>query len=160
MCSPAALPILTGIGAITSFIGQSAAAKAQDKQIQAGYALQSEAFAAQRQEIQDTAETEISDRVRQAQIERGQLRVAQGESGLTGASHNRLERDVQFQAGADISRIQKNAENRTKASKREQAGARHRAKTNALQIRRPSIIGTGLQIAGAGVDYHNAKKQG
>ena len=152
MCSIAmALPIA---GAAFSFIGQSAAAKAADKQSQAGLALQNEAFGAQREEITDVAETEISDRVRQAQIERGQLRTAQGESGLTGSG--RLDKDISFQAGTDISRIQKNTERRIKDTKRQQGSARHRAVTDSLKVSRPSLIGTGLQIAGA-VETHRKK---
>jgi len=153
MCSPAILPMLSIASAVTGFIGANSAANTAQKQIQDGYAIQAEGFNAQREDIQDSAETDISDRVREAQVERGRLRVASGESGLSGS--RRLANDVQFRAGTDISRIQKNAEKRTKQSKRSQAGARHQAKTNALQIKRPSLIGAGLQIGGAIDKYKN-----
>lgn len=157
MCSIAlALPALTGI---VGFIGQSQAANAQEGQIVRGQHLQNEAFAAQRTDITDAAETEISDRVRQAKIEKGRLRVAQGESGLAGVTFARLQRDVDFQSGTDISRIQTSTRKRIEQSKREQGASDHRSRSNALQINRPSLIGTGLQIAGGTNKAITAEKQ-
>ncbi len=156
MCNPAMIVPIAG--AAFSFIGQSAAAKSADKQIQAGYGLQADAFDAQRKEIKATAQTEISDRVRQAQIERGVLRTQQGESGLTGTG--RLDRDISFQSGTDITRIETNASNRTKNANRQQAGAHHRSTTDALKISRPSLLGTGLQIAGAVANNPSAPTTG
>lgn len=146
MCSPV---IALGVASQAfNYIGQSQAAKAQESSIKRGYQMQLDSFAAQRAEINDASEAEMSERVIEAQRERGRLRVASGESGLSGTSFDNLEQDLEMQTSQDLMTIERNNRNQIKQNLRDAEAAKSRAQNNAISIDRASLVGTGLSIAG------------
>ena len=116
---------------------QSETAKAQRTQIQTQ-------AASEREEVSDAAEEEIGQRIRASRERRARARVAAGESGALGAS---------FAASINQSLADENMDAAlvAKQSAFTQRGIADRAQTALSQIRSPSALEAGLQIAGAGV---------
>jgi len=124
----------------TSAVGlyaQSETAKAQRTQIQ----TQAES---ERTEAQEAAEEEIGQRIRASRERRARARVSAGESGALGAS---------FAASINQSLADESMEAAlvSKQSAFTQRGIEDRAATALSQIRSPSALEAGLQLAGAGV---------
>lgn len=106
----------------------------------------------------DAAEKQ-SARAREARIERARIAVAAGESGLGGFNAARLEGEAEGAAGRDSTRIESDRAGAERASFLEMQGIRSRAQSQMNQIKYPSFVQSGLQIAGAWMDYDSATKQ-
>jgi hypothetical protein len=94
----------------------------------------------------------MSERARQAMIETGHLQALSNESGTNGGgSNDRVTNEANFNAGTDIATMQANAESQQRALADQARGAYSTAQQRMSSIHQPSLIGTGLQIAGAGL---------
>lgn len=163
MCDPtmgiATASLLVGVASsVAGFVQQGQQAKAQQKSVEANYAQQTETLKLQYDQAQKQSTDEMSQRAREAMIEQARLRVIGGESGLSGGSNDRIENESQFNLGTDIASIESNRRNYMKQLGEEgkSLGAGNQSQIN--QIKRPSLIGTGLQIAGSAVDAATTKK--
>jgi hypothetical protein len=115
-----------------------------------------EAYAKQQAQIDANAKDEMSDRAREAMVERGRLRVLSAESGLAGASSQQLERQSLFNEGFDLSRIEGNRKSAKEQSYLDAKAGRAQNQSRINTTRSPSLIGAGLQIAGA---YYGAEAE-
>lgn len=147
MCIPvAALPaVMTGLSVAATGVAvyaQHQTAKAQADAI--GVQAENE-----RRETLERNEEELGQRVRAAREARARARVAAGESGALGASFAAsMNQSLQDQDN-DAALIQKNVAFANRATN-------DRANTALADIRSPSALEAGLQIAGAGLQGYNA----
>lgn len=155
----AAASLAVGVlSAGASFAQQADQASKTDKAAKENYAQQSEALKVQYEQTQKQATDDMSERAREAMIERARLRVIGGESGLSGGSNDRIENESQFNLGTDIASIESNRQNSMRQLKEEGKSLRAGSQSQINQIKRPSLIGTGLQIAGSAVDAATTQK--
>lgn len=157
MCEPATILALTSLavgvaGAATSFVQQGQQAKLNNRAIEANYAQQTDVLKVQYGQTNKQAADEMSVRAKEAQIEQARLRVIGGESGLAGGSNDRVINENQFNLGTDIAAIESNRQNSLRQLENEGKAVRSGNQSQINQIKRPSLIGTGLQIAGAATD--------
>ncbi len=146
--STALMAVQIGMAAL-SFVNQLQAANAQADAIEANYRQQMESTAEQQRQNNAAAAQQMSERAREAQIERARLRVLAGESGLSGVSTDRIENASRFNEGYDIATIEANRLNASKQITNEAKGIRAQSQSKLNTIDRPSLIGTGLQIVGS-----------
>ena len=104
----------------------------------------------QRSQIGKQAANDETERRRAAQVEQGKLRVITGESGALGISSDNLMEDSAFQAGSDIATIDSN---KVSAMKQTDFTAmsnynQNTSMVNSAASKAPTLVGTGLQIAG------------
>lgn len=154
MCPPliAALPaigswiaanasvVMAGVSVAASGVGiyaQGQAAQAQSDQIQSQADNE-------REEIGEAAEEELGQRIRASRERRARSRVAAGESGALGASFAASINQSLSDSNMDAALINK----QVGFAKR---GVTDRANSALSQIRSPSALEAGLQIAGAGL---------
>lgn len=113
--------------------------------------IQNQQLEEQRKQIGQQAANDMTERARQAEIERGRLRVIAGESGALGLTQDRLLQDSAFQEGTDIATIDANKTSALKqtdltglSNYNQNVSAVNQAKNKA-----PTLLGTGLQIGGS-----------
>jgi hypothetical protein len=138
------------LDAFKQFTQEAKQAKDTERAMQENYAQQMDTLQEQYAQTNKQATDEMSVRAREAMIESARLRAFSGESGLAGISNDWIQNESAFNLGTDISSI----ESYRQASLRQlyQEGREVRAQTtskiNEVMKNRPSLIGTGLQIAG------------
>jgi hypothetical protein len=173
MCIPAliaAVPAIAGAGGAATAGGITAAsalqiaavvattamtasaANAQKKAIEQGYAQQMQGVQQQYDQINAQAAQQMSERGLEAMKERSRLRVLAGESGVSGISEDRIMNESRFNQGTDMATIEANRANNLKQTKMDAEGMRAGQMRQLSQIKQPSLIGSGLQIAGIYVD--------
>lgn len=168
MCEPTTLMAvslaISAGGAFLGYQGQNKAAQQQADAINKSAELQNIQTAQVYDQQNQQAMEESSQRHIQWLQELGRLRTAGAESGLMGVTDTRLENEAAVTAERDLATIEAN---RLKGSQQTASTsvAQHRqAQADTASIRRPSLLGTGLQIAGAavstGMDYKNYKSTG
>lgn len=151
MCS---LTLAVAVGSsVFSHISQSQMANQQARALEDMYAQQTEALMDRYKQINQNAADEMSERAMEARQEQARLKTIAGESGLSGTSQDLIQRESEFKAGTDLAQIESNRANAIKQAKREGDMNRLEVRTQAAAIRKPSLIGTGLQIGGAYANY-------
>lgn len=103
----------------------------------------------EREEVHAKAEEELGQRIRQARERRARARVAAGESGALGASFAASINQSLADTDYDAAIVSKNAAFA-------QRGIDDRANVALSQIRDPSALEAGLQIASAGISGYQA----
>lgn len=150
MCEPTTLLLIaSAASAVVGYVQTSNANAAQSEAIQANSKAQAEQTKVQYDQINQNAQDKMSARAREAMIEQGKLRTISGETGLTGVSTDRIQAESQFNLGTDLATIN---QNRANTLNQAAAGANSnlaKSQSQMNSITRPSLIGTGLQIAGA-----------
>lgn len=135
-------------------IGASTAAQAQQYRTNRRSALEAEAFANMgiagrvMQENQATTDQMVK-RSRDAMREVGSLNAIFADSGLEGNSHDRIIAEAEGAADHDAATLARNRDLRIEQGNAEIAANRANAQTRINSAPRPSIVETGLQIAGA-----------
>jgi hypothetical protein len=167
MCDPVTgtitLASVAGWASVASVaVGYVSASKAADKQDDANrdnYAQQSEAASRQYAETNKQAAQEMSQRAHEGMVERARLRVISGESGLSGVTTDKIAGESDFNQGTDIASIESNRRAQNLQTQSNANGLRATTQSRLAAISRPSLLGTGLQIAGAGADYYGEKSR-
>lgn len=139
--------------AVASYAQAQQAAKKQGNALVSAAVIRNEAAAEQYRQIDAQAADNMSARAREAMIEQAHLRVVSGETGLAGVSADRLATESAFNRGTDIASIASNRTNALNQAYLEARGAASSGQSKANSITQPSLLGTGLQIAGAGASY-------
>lgn len=152
-----AIPIAIAAGsALLSYSQQRKAASKQEGATQQSREAAYEALDRQDEEIEAQAGQTAGIRAREAMIERGKLAAIAGDSGLAGQGLQRLQNESRFTEGQDLGSIEENR----KRQHKQVVASRHAADANGelrlASISQPSLIGTGLQIAGS---YYNAQSK-
>jgi hypothetical protein len=163
MCEPATLLAISAAVSVVSagvgYMQQADAADNQEDAIRDNWAAQQLQIDEQQSQINDNALDEKSKRAKEATIERGRLRAIQGESGLSGVTQERIINESAFNEGTDIAAIEGNRKNSIKQSQVERGSLRANSQSQLNTIQQPSLIGTGLQIVGAGLNYQTGKNK-
>lgn len=154
MCEP--MSIAMGVMAVGgALMQQQAANNAADAQQDAArmqYEQNMEALREQQNQINQQAGDQKSIRALEAMKERGRLRAAAGEMGVTGVSIDKALQESLFNEGTDISTIEANRKNGVVQNLRNMSGAgvQMAGNMNMAESGRVSNLTTGLQI-GTGV---------
>jgi len=148
----AAAPYISTATALASFAQTSQMASRQEKALQQSHNQQMNQVALQQQQINQQATEKMSERALEAQREASRLSVIAGESGTMGGSNDRVVNEAAFNASHDIATIEANRLNTQGQITAEAQGIAARTQSSLNSIKRPSLIGTGLQIAGGFVD--------
>ena len=143
---------VTAASAGMSYMQQSSMADKQQAATMNNYNQQMETYKVQQGQEQKQATDEMSTRARQSMIESSRLRAVSGESGLAGNSIDRVQNESEFNAGTDITSIENNRMATQTQLHQNAMGIRAGSQTQMAQIHHPSLIGTGLQIAGGALD--------
>lgn len=142
MCDPVTAAIAVGVTTVAStaanVVATARSAKAQERAVR-------EQLAVTREETRQEASAELFDQMRAARRERGRIRAAAGEAGLSLASGSieSLLMDSAMQAELARDRTLANMESRQRANLAE-------AQSMMSQIQKPTAFGAGLQLAAAG----------
>ncbi|WP_427311041.1 virion core protein, T7 gp14 family [Cupriavidus sp. H39] len=102
------------------------------------------------------AKDQMSERARQAMVETAHLRALSAESGTTGGTNDRVDNEANFNAGQDMAAISGNAQAAQRQLAQQARGSYATVTSRQAQIQPPSLIGTGLQIGGAYVNYQTS----
>lgn len=141
MCDPVTASVALAVTSVVGTVGQTIAAnktaKAQERAIRDQHARIAE-------ENRDAASAEMFDQMRAARREQARVRTAAGEAGLglNGGSIEALLFDSAMQMELQGSRTLANLESRNAAND-------DAAESQLSQIQRPTLLGAGLQVAGA-----------
>lgn len=141
MCDPVTMTTLAVASTGISLYAQHESAEAQADAIEAQEANE-------REEARERAEEEIGQRVRQAREARARALVAAGESGAMGQSFAVAMNQALQDQDMDTALVSKNLAHQQRAIS-------DKANTARSQIRDPSAIEAGLQLATAGVSGYN-----
>lgn len=154
--------VVTGLAVASLVIGAGTAAMSYDEQRRAAntqadnareqLARDTEALNARAEEERQAAQGQMSERHRQAIIERGRIRAAAGESGLY--DNGRIEAESFFNEGMDIASIVNNNQTTQKQIARGKEAAYGNAQSILNQSRGPNPFAAGLQVAGAGISTY------
>lgn len=148
----AASAAVSSVASIASFAAQSQSADRQSAAAQAAYDSQVTQVRNEQTQSAQAAGAQMSERARQAMIETGHLQALSNESGTNGGgSNDRVTNEANFNGGTDIATLQANAESQQRQLSMQANGAYSQAAQRMSSIQQPSLIGTGLQIAGAGL---------
>lgn len=147
MCEPTTLLAIGS--AVAGHVAQAQQASAERKAARQAYASeQAQINEKYRQENAEISQ-EMSQRAHEAMVERGRLRAAYSEGGLSGNSLDNILRTNEFALGGDLSTMEANRGNVKRQTYAELHGARAAAQSRLNQAQSPSILSTGLQIAGS-----------
>lgn len=146
---------IQAVSAVSSYVGGQNQADAANNAAWNNYYANKAILDQQAKEITQSANNQETERSIQAQIERAKMRTLAGESGLAGNLVDRWMQDSSMQESKDISSIETNKSNQLKQNLNQQQGiyARAQGQSNEAYSKAPSMLGTGLQIAGAGATY-------
>lgn len=153
MCDVATAALVVGV--LTTGVSYRAAennAKAQTEALLRNRDAEQETLDLRQMQINANAADQTSERHRQALVERGRLRTAAGESGLFDNSGRMLFESF-FNEGTDVASIESNRRAGSDQNVLSKRSVDATTKSRFNSIERPSIIGSGLQIAGHGVTY-------
>lgn len=154
MCEPTT--IIAAVSAVAGLASQAKAASAQAEAIAQAQLASNEATARQYQQVQGQAAEQVSERAKEAMIERGRLRVFAGESGLAGVSVDRIINVSRFNEGSDMATIEANRRNTVDQVAMDARAGFSSNQSRMNSIKKPDLIGAGLQIAGA---HYQAKAE-
>lgn len=150
MCAVAMIPLaISAVSALYSAKQQGDAASNQQAAIVANNNTQMASVLDQYRQANEGAGNDIATRARDAMVERGRLSAISGDAGVGGASSERLLQESQGNEGRDVSTIQQNLKNTDQQILNTARGINSTTQTRLSSVTKPSLIGTGLQIAGA-----------
>lgn len=158
MCEPATIIASVGLGLqVANSIGSNQAQKKQAKAtVQAANDTavdQTHSLSLRESQETDAANTTIMQADRSARMADATARVSAGEAGVAGASVDALLSDLSNQDSAFKVQTQRNLGSTIDQLEQEKVGVRTNAQNRINSAPFPSNLATGLQIAGAGVDF-------
>lgn len=163
MCGAAALSVASfAISAVSTMAQQrdaSMSADAQKQMVLNGLARDRAATQRQYEEINKSAMDESARRRTEHLIDQARLRAIGGEAGVWGATQERIYGEAENDAEADLATIEGNRQRQAEQAHTQGLAQSTQAGVQLSGIRRPSAIGSGLQIVGAGVSAYNAWDQ-
>ena len=129
---------------------QEAFNEEQDRLIANQLALDRAATARQYEEIREVSMDDSQQRLKDYLVESARLKVIGAESGLAGATQDRIEQESQNNAETDLATIEANRRRQTESAHSQGLARASNARYVKQPVRKPSAFGAGLQIAGAG----------
>ena len=164
MCAP---PLLIATFAVSALSAVSAYSQAQDsaeaqvRNTEVGYQNSANQAAEVQQEQNQIATEQMTARAIAARKEVATMRAAGAETGLTGNSYDKAIQESMFNAGQDMASIENNKARQTSQNTMNLRGIRASADSSIANARANSgsLLGTGLQIAGAGLSAYTDYKK-
>jgi hypothetical protein len=135
-------------------VGQNRQANATQS---AALAAQQDAYAglhAQQLQLNQNTTDQMVARSRDAMREAGTLQAIFADSGLSGNSQERIAAVQQQDAAADQTTLERNRQNKITQSEAEGSAIAARTQSTINAARRPSLVGTGLQIGVIGMEEY------
>uniref|UniRef100_Q47D36 Uncharacterized protein n=1 Tax=Dechloromonas aromatica (strain RCB) TaxID=159087 RepID=Q47D36_DECAR len=161
MCDPVSITmgVIAVVGAVGGKMESDKMANRQEKAIQDGLALDRAATARQYEQIQKTSMDEQAQLHTNYLIDSARISAMQGESGMQGASHDRVQTEAENNAATDAATLENNRQWQAKQAQTQGVASSSRAQVQLSGIQRQSSVGTALQIAGgvAGAYGNNQK---
>ncbi|MBI2277491.1 MAG: hypothetical protein HYU74_09085 [Dechloromonas sp.] len=161
MCYP--LLIMAAISVATAIVSnqeQKKSANRQEQAIQDGLARDREATAEQYRQINKAAMDDQAQLHTSYLIDAARLQAIQGESGMQGATYERVANEAENNAEADMATLERNRVNQNTQARTQGAAQQSRGSLQLAGIQRPSNVGTALQIAGAAYSAYGASSAG
>ena len=157
MCAPALAALSIG-SALTSYVGGQQNAAAATSAAEANYNNQRIALNEQQSQENQAAAGQANNRYMQMMVQQGRLNAISGEAGVEGISTDAVNNNSGFNATQDIAGIQTNNTWKQQQIGRQAYGAyaQEVSTINNANSKVPTLLGTGLQIAGAAggaIDY-------
>lgn len=161
MCDPVSIVmgVIAVVGAVVGKMESDKAANRQEQAIQDGLARDREATAEQYKQIQKISMDEQAQLHTNYLIDAARIQAIQGESGMQGASQDRIADEAANIAATDAATLENNRQWQQGAARTQSIAQQSRGSLQLAGIQRQSNLGTGLQIAGgvAGA-YANSQK--
>lgn len=161
MCDPVSIvmAVVAVAGAVVGKMSADKAANQQEQAVQDGLAKDREATAEQYKQINKQAMDDQAQLHTNYLIDSARIQAVQAESGLQGASNDRVEAEAANNSESDMATLERNRVNANNQTKTQSTAQASKANLQLAGIQRPSSVGTALQIAG-GVSgaYTNSQK--
>lgn len=151
MCEPTsiALVAIAVVGAVVGKMESDKAAKRQEDAITSNLEKDRAATAEQYKQIQETAMDDQAQLHTNYLIDSARIQAMQGESGLQGASHDRVALEAENNSNQDMATLEQNRKRQMTNAKTQGIAQASRAGVQLSGIKRQSNAGTALQIGGA-----------
>lgn len=151
MCEPTtiALAAIAVAGAVAGHEQQRSSAAKQEQAIQDGLARDREATAEQYKQIQKTSMDDQAKLHTDYLIDAARIQAMQGESGMQGASQDRVSQEADNTYATDAATLEINRQRQMTGAKTQGIAQQSRANVQLAGIKYPSNVGTALQIAGS-----------
>lgn len=160
MCDVAVVGFaISAVSTIMQYQEQQSAADTQTKMIQDGLAKDRAATQRQYEEINKVAQDDSAQRHKEFLIDQARIKAIGAESGLSGTTQGRIEDEVANDAQTDLSTIEANRQRQAESAHTQGLAKSTQAGIQLSGIRRPTALGTGLQIVGAGASAYSAYDQ-
>lgn len=150
---------IAAASATASYVQADQNAKKQTAMIEDGYEKERRAILQQYEQINQTAQQEQSERHKEMLLDHARLIAVAGESGLAGATDGRIQAEAANNAAQDMATIESNRQRQIEGAHTQGGARQSQAGAQLAGIRRPSALGTGLQIAGSYAQLQAAQKQ-
>jgi hypothetical protein len=138
--------------AVASYVQADRQAKAQTEAIEEENRLQQADLARQQEQQREAAAAQMNDHARRSFKDASLFDAVVGEFG-EGNSTDRAAAVRDIQAGEQFATLSRNSALTLQEAAFQGAAMRSQALAKINSIQRPSIIGTGLQLASIGIDY-------
>jgi hypothetical protein len=170
MCEPATISAAVGyvaanaaaISAASSAAAVAAGAVAQRQMSNANASNARQAqdsanagLTAQQQQINQQATDQMNDRSKQAFKDIGALNTIFADSGVAGASQDRISNELEGNAAADITTLERNRQAAMTQTSAQGAAIAANTQSRINSAPQPSILGTGLQIVATGTNAYD-----
>ncbi|UEP39982.1 hypothetical protein [Burkholderia sp. B21-005] len=150
---------MSAAAAAASYVQASDTSRRQEHAAQEAYDSQVVQTKNEMTQQNQAAAEQMSERARQAMIETGHLQALAADSGTNGGgSNDRVANEANFNAGQDIATMQANASSQQRQMVNQLSGSYAQAVSRTASIQQPSLIGTGLQIAGGAVNAYTSQE--
>jgi hypothetical protein len=150
MCSVAGVQ---AVAAVAQVAGQTQTYRANASAANTAYVDQVTGINERNLQEQRGVTDQMNARSRQAMQEIGTMQAIFADSGASGASQDRVIADAERAAAADMTTMDRNRAAINTQANMERVGAAATRTSRINGVARPSLIGAGLQIAGAYLDY-------
>lgn len=159
MCEPTTIIALAGLAVSVASAAANASNQARmaEQTDRNALAAQIDANAGLQQRMHQSdqqATDQQVERSRQAVRDLGNVTTIFADSGLSGNSQDRLSAITEGAGYQDAATIERNRASRVSQDQMEGSAISARTQSTINSAVRPSVLGTGLQIAGAGIDYY------
>lgn len=157
MCEPTTIAMLAiaAAGAVMQAQAQDQMAEDNRRAAEASYKAQMDALELQRKQTDEQATDKKSEVAEAEQARMAQLRVAAGESGVSGISVDRAEGEIAQDEAHDIAAIEANRRYAAKQSSAQAAGLAAQKMGQINSVQRANWGATALQIGGAAVGSYD-----
>ncbi len=151
MCEPVSIvmAVVAIVGAVGGHMAQTSAANKQEQAVQDGIAADRAATAEQYKQINKAAMDDQAGLHTSYLIDSARIQAISAESGLQGNTQDRIVGEAENNSSSDMATLERNRTNQQNQARTQSAAQMNKANLQLAGIKRPSNVGTALQIGGA-----------